>query len=83
MSIVETLINDILKDWWAIKLVICEMLNLVVIVLNILTVDWYLGNQFFSFGFESIKVMATSASLRGIDPFNLLFPKMTKCTLNT
>ena len=70
------------QAWGATKLVICDLMNLVVILMNIFLVDWYLGHQFFLFGVESFRFMATSVSLRGIDPFNLLFPKMTKCTLN-
>ena len=59
------------------------MLNLLVIILNVLLVDWYLGHQFYLYGIESIKFIASNVKLRGMDPFNLIFPKMTKCTLET
>ena len=71
------------QNWWAIKLVMCDVLNVVVIVLNILFVDWYLGYNFFTYGPLSVEYMYTPAEQRGLDPFNILFPKMTKCTLNT
>jgi hypothetical protein len=45
-----------LQDWWAIKIVICEFINLPVIILNILLVDWYLGHQFYLYGVHSIQV---------------------------
>ena len=71
------------QNWWAIKLVLCDVLNVIVIILNVFFIDWYLSYNFFLYGPQSVEYMATPPESRGLDPFNILFPKMTKCTLNT
>jgi hypothetical protein len=42
-----------------------------------------MSRQFFGYGYYSMQYMSTNPDTRGLDPFNLIFPKMTKCTLNT
>ncbi len=44
------------QTWWAIKLVLCNLLNLINIIVNILLVDWYLGGMFFPYGIISLEV---------------------------
>ena len=44
------------QSWWGVKLVLCDCLNLINIILNILIVDWYLGGVFFSYGIVSMEV---------------------------
>ena len=82
-------IGQFFQDWynnqnlWAVKLILCDILNVTVIILNIFFVEWYLSYNFFLYGPQSIEYMCTPPEDRGLDPFNILFPKMTKCTLNT
>ena len=42
-----------------------------------------MSSQFLGYGINSLKYMIANPETRGLDPFNLIFPKMTKCTLNT
>ena len=71
------------QNWWAIKLVVCDFLNVLVVILNIFFVDWYLSYKFFMYGPQSLDYLCTRPEERGLDPFNILFPKMTKCSLKT
>ena len=50
------------QTWWAVKLVLCDCLNLINIILNILIVDWYLGGLFFSYGIVSMEVGKNGAN---------------------
>ena len=43
----------------------------------------YMSREFFAYGIYSLSYMFTNPETRGPDPFNLIFPKMTKCTLHT
>ena len=71
------------QTWWALKLFLCDMLNFVVIILNIMFCDWYLGQEFLRYGPTSIGFISQPPETRKVDPFNLLFPKMTKCSIQT
>jgi len=52
--------------------------------LNVFFVNWYLDGNFISYGPSSVAHMASSSSSSSSsDPFDLIFPKMTKCTLRT
>ena len=42
-----------------------------------------MSRQFFGFGIYSLQYMIANPQTRGPDPFNLIFPKMTKCTFHT
>ncbi|XP_059080250.1 innexin inx2-like [Tigriopus californicus] len=70
------------QTWWAIKLVMVDSLNLINILCNIFFVDWYLGHNFLLFGARSIRAMASNNDFAP-DPFDDIFPKMTKCSLFT
>eukprot|EP00090_Calanus_glacialis_P017363 TRINITY_DN27054_c0_g1_i1.p1 TRINITY_DN27054_c0_g1~~TRINITY_DN27054_c0_g1_i1.p1 ORF type:complete len:398 (+),score=116.55 TRINITY_DN27054_c0_g1_i1:132-1325(+) len=67
---------------WATKLVFSDFMNLVNIVFNIFIVDWYLKGKFFSYGPRVVDYQLDDVKSRGADPFNDIFPKMTKCTLD-
>ena len=67
--------------WWAAKLVFSDFLNLVNILCNIFIVNWYLRDNFLSYGLQVLSYQLGSNSAAGPDPFNFIFPKMTKCTL--
>lgn len=71
------------QTWWARKLVMVDSLNLINILCNIFFVDWYLGNKFLTYGFHTLEYRLKSILERGLDPFDVIFPKMTKCSLNT
>ena len=71
------------QTWWAVKLVLCDALNVIVVILNIFFVDWYLSYNFLMYGPQSLSHLTTTPEKQGLDPFDVLFPKMTKCTLNT
>lgn len=71
------------QTWWATKLVFCDVLNLVVVLLNMFLVDWYLSGKFFSYGVVALGYIFADPEERGPDPFDTVFPKMTKCTMNT
>jgi len=73
------------RSWWATKLVASEFLNFINIILNIVVMDWYLGNGFLSYGPEVLghqREEDGGGSLEQINPFDLVFPKMAKCTLS-
>ena len=52
-------------DWWAIKLIFCDVLNLVNIIINLFVMDWYLGKQFFDYGPVAMNYIFTDFSQRG------------------
>ncbi|XP_063916937.1 innexin inx2-like [Zophobas morio] len=57
---------------YAIRYVMCEILNLVNVVSQIFLMDWFLGGQFSFYGF--------SLMMEGdVNPMNQVFPKLTKC----
>ncbi|XP_023324554.1 innexin inx2 [Eurytemora carolleeae] len=64
--------------WWARKLMISDFLNLINIVFNIIIMDWYLGSNFLTYG---PTVISYQMGNYPSDPFDNIFPKMTKCTL--
>jgi len=66
---------------WAYKLVLSDFLNLVNLILNILFLQWYLRGQFIDYGIEFLAYQLAEIKVRGMDPFNVIFPKMTKCNL--
>lgn len=66
--------------FWALKLVLSDFLNLVNIVFNLVIMQWYLGSNFLSYGVRIISHLAGETD-EGVDPFDQIFPKMTKCTL--
>lgn len=60
---------------WANKLVLCECLNLVNLVLQVYVTDRFLGGQFYKLGINFIH-----DDFRGImDTLDVVFPKVTKC----
>ena len=42
-----------------------------------------MSREFLTYGIYSMAYMTSNPETRGQDPFNLIFPKMTKCILNT
>ena len=54
-----------------------------VVILNLFLTDWYLGSQFMTYGPTSLDYIRQPSEARRDDPFNLIFPKMTKCFMET
>ena len=71
------------QTWWAVKLFFCNISNFVVVVLNLFFTNWYLGDQFMAYGPTSLDYINLPPAERSEDPFNLVFPKMTKCFMET
>jgi len=69
--------------WWSFKLVASDFLNLINVIANIFLVHWYLGFNFLSYGPQVLSYLTSDEQTRGPDPFHTIFPKMTKCSLNT
>ncbi len=65
-------------------MVLVDVLNLLNVILNIFFVNWYLGGSFLTYGPVALAYLATDPEERDPEgPFDLVFPKMTKCTLNS
>jgi hypothetical protein len=58
------------QTWWAVKLVLCDVLNMINIIINVLLVDWYMGGMFFDYGVVSMEVNDI-ALLFELDPIAL------------
>eukprot|EP00092_Neocalanus_flemingeri_P000939 GFUD01000999.1.p1 GENE.GFUD01000999.1~~GFUD01000999.1.p1 ORF type:complete len:391 (+),score=69.13 GFUD01000999.1:54-1226(+) len=67
---------------YAIKFFLCEVLAIVNVMGQMYLTDRFLGNQFTTYGFDVLAVMAGNSEDRS-DPMNVVFPKMTKCTFHS
>jgi len=68
-------------SWWARKLLMSDFMNLINIILNIFFMDWYLGSIFINYAPKVISYQSSDVMEAVEDPFDKIFPKMTKCTL--
>lgn len=66
------------NEWYAYQYVLCEVLNLLNVILNIALVDRLLGGDFFRLGIKLIEYDPEDPN--AIDPSHYTFPKQTKCT---
>lgn len=63
------------NKFWANRLILCEHLNLLNVVLQIYCTNRFLGGQFYSLGINFIR-----DDFKGImDALDVVFPKVTKC----
>ncbi len=61
-----------------------DSLNLLNVLLNIFFTNWYLGHSFLAYGPQALAYAASDPATRSPEgPMDLIFPKMTKCTLNS
>ena len=67
---------------YALKFFFCEVLNFVNVVGQIFFINYFLGNEFTTYGIRVFEFSQSSSEER-IDPMALVFPKVTKCTFNT
>ncbi|XP_074600503.1 innexin inx2-like [Brevipalpus obovatus] len=63
-------------DRYVLKYTLCEIFNLVNVWFQIFIINWFLGGQFLTYGFE---VLSYNGAPEEIDPMMKVFPKMTKC----
>lgn len=66
-------------NFWAMKMLIIEFLNLLNVVGQIYFVDVFLGGEFSTFGMNAINFLDADPENR-IDPMATVFPRVTKCT---
>ncbi|TRY68309.1 hypothetical protein TCAL_03015 [Tigriopus californicus] len=66
-------------NFWAIKMLFVEFLNLVNVILNIFFVDVFLQGEFSTYGYQVIKFLEADPENR-IDPMATVFPRVTKCS---
>ena len=66
-------------NYWAMKMLVVDFLNLVNVVGNIYFVDTFLGGEFTTYGFRVLSFLEADPEKR-IDPMAVVFPRVTKCT---
>lgn len=64
---------------YAFRYFLCELLNLLNIILQMVFVNAFLGGEFASYGMDVWKFLDKDPAVR-VDPMSKVFPKMTKCT---
>jgi len=60
---------------------LCEALNLINVIINIVFTDKFLGNAFWTYGTDVIKFSNMNQENR-TDPMIAVFPRITKCTFH-
>jgi len=63
---------------WAIKFFLCECLNLINVVGQIILTDNFLGGEFTTYGTQVLHFPYENPENR-VDPMSRIFPRMTKC----
>lgn len=69
------------QNFYAIRFIICEVLNFVNVVAQIYFVDYFLEGEFSTYGSDVIKFTELEPEERA-DPMARVFPKVTKCTFH-
>lgn len=69
------------QNFYAIRFMICEVLNFVNVVAQIYFVDYFLDGEFSTYGSDVIKFTEMEPEERA-DPMARVFPKVTKCTFH-
>lgn len=64
---------------YAFRYFLCELLNLLNIVIQMIFVNTFLGGEFSSYGLDVLQFLDDDPAVR-VDPMAKVFPKMTKCT---
>ena len=86
-QVVKVLANYFVKhlnthNYWAFRMVFCELLFLVNVVSNIFLMDLFLGGEFSTYGLEVATFVGEVDPQNRIDPMSRVFPRMTKCTFH-
>ena len=66
-------------NYWAVKMLLVDFLNLANVIGNIYFVDAFLGGEFSTFGLEVLSLLEADPEKR-IDPMATVFPRVTKCS---
>lgn len=66
---------------YACSFLICESLNLVNVCLQMFFINYFLNNEFSTYGIDVIKFLGLDTEMRS-DPMSRVFPKVTKCIFN-
>ncbi|XKL67396.1 hypothetical protein PGB90_002887 [Kerria lacca] len=67
------------QNFYAIRFIICEVLNFINVVAQIYFVDYFLEGEFSTYGTDVISFTELEPENRS-DPMARVFPKVTKCT---
>merc|ERR1712032_529743 len=65
-------------NYWAIRMLLCELLFFVNVVFNIFLIDAFLGGEFSTYGLEVATFVGQDPQYRR-DPMSRVFPRVTKC----
>ncbi len=66
-------------NFWALKMLFVEFLNLINVVGSIYFVDAFLGGEFSTYGLRVLEFLEADPEER-IDPMAVVFPRVTKCS---
>jgi len=66
-------------NYWAVKMLFIDVINLVNVIGNILFIDLFLGGEFSTYGIRVLSFLDADSEER-IDPMAVVFPRVTKCT---
>lgn len=67
------------QNFYAYRLIICEVLNLINVIGQMLFIDFFLDGEFSTYGREVVRFTEMEPEDR-VDPMSRVFPKVTKCT---
>ncbi|XP_055307225.1 innexin inx2-like [Sitodiplosis mosellana] len=82
----EIIINYMKKNMgthndYALRFLLCLVLNLINIIAQLYFMDYFLNGEFSTYGLEVLKFINMEPEER-VDPMSLVFPSMTKCSFN-
>lgn len=66
---------------YAFRFLIVEIINFVHVIVQMVVINYFLGNEFSDFGIQVMSFPNQDPELR-VDPMSKIFPKMTKCTFS-
>ncbi len=79
----DYIVKSIGTHWgWAVTFLCCEFLNLVILGGCMYLTDVFLGYEFSMYGPKVLQFLEKDPEDR-IDPMSKVFPRVTKCNLNT
>ncbi|XP_054161033.1 innexin inx2-like [Oppia nitens] len=64
---------------YAFRYFICEVLNFLIVILQMVFINWFLGGEFARYGINVLNYIDRDPNLSE-DPMSRVFPKLTKCT---
>lgn len=64
---------------YAFRYLICEVINFLHVIVQMIFVNWFLGGEFSAYGLDAVRFVDAEIDKRP-DPMAKIFPKLTKCT---